>query len=166
MVNLMLEIKGDLENLTNLQPQGGCDDPNFSYYFKVKCGNCGELSQKETCVTLSETVQLPKSKGSANLVQKCKFCGRDGNIVMIPGRGKPLTLEDSESGKYVPLMMFDCRGFEPVGFSFRDGWAAESTSGTKFGDIDLSEGEYVEYDEKGQYPVGISNVQERFVVVK
>lgn len=35
MVNCMLMISADLENLTNLQPQGGCDDPNFSYFFKV-----------------------------------------------------------------------------------------------------------------------------------
>ena len=35
MVNYMLMITGELENLTNLQPQGGCDDPDFTYYFKV-----------------------------------------------------------------------------------------------------------------------------------
>jgi hypothetical protein len=28
-------IAAELENLTNLEPQGGCDDPNFSYLFKV-----------------------------------------------------------------------------------------------------------------------------------
>lgn len=31
----MLTITAELENLTNLQPQGGCDDPDFTYYFKV-----------------------------------------------------------------------------------------------------------------------------------
>eukprot|EP01018_Ginkgo_biloba_P032503 Gb_15935 [translate_table: standard] len=72
MVQFMLQIKAELENLTNFQPQGGCDDPDFSYYFKEKCGNCGELSQKETCVTLSELVDLPKGRGSAHLVQKLK----------------------------------------------------------------------------------------------
>ena len=35
MVNYHLKITAELENLTNLQPQGGCDDPNFSYLFKV-----------------------------------------------------------------------------------------------------------------------------------
>lgn len=35
MVNHMLMICADLENLTDLQPQGGCDDPNFTYLFKV-----------------------------------------------------------------------------------------------------------------------------------
>lgn len=35
MVNFMLYISADLENLTNFQPAGGVDDPNFTYYFKV-----------------------------------------------------------------------------------------------------------------------------------
>lgn len=44
---------------------------------------------------------------------------------MIGGRDKPYTLEDSESGKFVPIGCFDCRGIECIEFSFRDGWAAE-----------------------------------------
>lgn len=35
MVNFQLMITAELENLTDLQPQNGCDDPNFSYFFKV-----------------------------------------------------------------------------------------------------------------------------------
>lgn len=35
MVKCLLMITAELENLTNLEPQGGCDDPNFSYFFKV-----------------------------------------------------------------------------------------------------------------------------------
>lgn len=37
---------------------------------QLKCENCGEVTQKETYVTLSETVSIPNSKGTANLVQK------------------------------------------------------------------------------------------------
>ncbi|XP_028796071.1 CXXC motif containing zinc binding protein [Neltuma alba] len=166
MVNYMLMIAADLENLTNLEPQGGCDDPNFSYLFKVKCGRCGEVSQKETCVALNETVPLPVGKGTTNLIQKCKFCGRDGTVTMIPGRGKPLTQEMSESGNYAPLMLFDCRGYEPVDFIFSGGWKVESLEGTKFVDVDLSSGEFAEYDEKGECPVMISNVRATFDVVK
>lgn len=117
------------------------------------------MSDKETSVTPSELYDVPKSKGSANLVQKvrfhwddcnfwkpfmtidisalillicnpvqCKFCDKVGNITVIPGRDKPYTLEDSESGKFVPVGCFDCRGIEPTEFSFRDGWAAEGVS--------------------------------------
>lgn len=35
MVNYLLMVVAELENLTNLEPEGGCDDPNFSYLFKV-----------------------------------------------------------------------------------------------------------------------------------
>nr|XP_025606773.1 uncharacterized protein LOC112697699 isoform X5 [Arachis hypogaea] len=70
MVLLMLMITADLENLTDLQPQSGCNDPDFPYMFKVKCGNCGEVSQKETCVSLKETITIPRSRGIAHLFQK------------------------------------------------------------------------------------------------
>lgn len=49
-------------------------------------------------------------------------------MTMIEGKGKPLTQEISESGKYAPLMLFDCRGYEPVDFVFGDGWKVESVS--------------------------------------
>ncbi|PSR91759.1 UPF0587 protein like [Actinidia chinensis var. chinensis] len=164
MVNYALMITAELDNLTNLEPQGGCDDPNFTYYIKLKCGCCGEVTKKETCLSLNETVPLPASRGTANLVQKCKFCGRDGNITMITGRGRPLTQEISQAGKYAPLMVFDCRGFEPVEFSFGSGWKVESIEGTKFDGVDLSEGEFAEYDENGECPVMISNLRAVFKV--
>uniref|UniRef100_A0A0D6R8U4 CXXC motif containing zinc binding protein n=1 Tax=Araucaria cunninghamii TaxID=56994 RepID=A0A0D6R8U4_ARACU len=166
MVQFLLEIKAELENLTNLQPQGGCDDPEFSYYFKLKCGNCGEVSQKETCVTLSEMVDQPKSRGKVHLVQKCKFCNREGSVLMIRGRGRPYTVEDSETQVFGPLMLFDIRGFEPVDFVFKDGWSAESITGTKYDNINFLEGDFVEYDEKGECPVGISELKYNFVVTK
>ncbi|KAK9273344.1 hypothetical protein L1049_018153 [Liquidambar formosana] len=168
MVNFMLMITAELENLTNLQPQGGCDDPSFSYYVKLKCGSCGELSPKETCLSLNETVPLPsgKGRGTTHLVQKCKFCGREGTVTMIPGKGHPLTQETSESGKHAPLMLFECRGFDLVNFSFGSGWKVESIEGTKYEDIDLSGGEFAEYDEKGACPVMISNLRATFDVVK
>ncbi|GAV56983.1 DUF866 domain-containing protein [Cephalotus follicularis] len=165
MVNYLLMITADLENLTNLQPQGGCDDPSFSYFFNLICGRCGEQTQRETCVNLNETVPLT-GKGTANLIQKCKFCGREGTVSMIAGRGKPLTQEFAEEGKCVPLMLFDCRGYEPVGFVFGGGWKVESVTGTRFEDIDLSGGDFAEYDEKGKCPVMISNLRATFDVVK
>ncbi|XP_058073996.1 uncharacterized protein LOC131222810 [Magnolia sinica] len=166
MVNFLLQFTAELENLTNLQPQGGADNPDFPYFFKLKCGNCGELTQKETCVTLSKTVPLPNGRGTTHLVQKCKFCGREATVLMIPGRGRPLTGELAECEKLVPLMQFDCRGMEPVEFRFGKGWEAQSELQTKFTEIDLSDGDFVEYDEKGKCAVSISNLKSCFDVVK
>uniref|UniRef100_A0A803MV45 Uncharacterized protein n=1 Tax=Chenopodium quinoa TaxID=63459 RepID=A0A803MV45_CHEQI len=36
----------------------------------VKCGNCGEVTEKESYVMLGEVVPIPKSRSQANLVQK------------------------------------------------------------------------------------------------
>lgn len=47
---------------------------------------------------------------------------------MATGRGRPLTQEQAESGTYAPLMLFDCRGYEPLDFVFGTGWKAESVS--------------------------------------
>ncbi|KAL6597784.1 hypothetical protein ACP70R_046589 [Stipagrostis hirtigluma subsp. patula] len=126
MVFYALFVGAELDGLTNLQPRRGCDDPSFQYYFKLRCENCGETTAKATCVALGEVVDLPTGRGTANLVQKCKLCGRDGTIVMIPGQGTPLTIEQSQKGEKTCLMVFDCRGYEPFDFEFRDGWKAES----------------------------------------
>lgn len=113
---------------------------------------------------------------------------------MIPERGKPLTDSQGQSGLCTRLMIFDCRGFEPVDFSFGDGWMAESVyipnlsfqiclilllvcdcnylvlfsqkSGEATFEVDLSEGEFADYDEKSECPVGVSNLKSVFKVVR
>jgi len=67
----------------------------------------------------------------------------------------------------VPLVCFDCRGIEVVEFVPEDGWAAEGrSSGTKFTEIDLSEGDYSEYDEKATASVGIYNFDSEITVTR
>ncbi|XP_042518821.1 CXXC motif containing zinc binding protein-like isoform X2 [Macadamia integrifolia] len=126
MVNFMLTITAKLVNLTNLQPQGGIDDPNFSYYFKMKCNHCGEISKKATCVNLDEIILFPTRRSFTNLVQTCKLCERVGSVKLIPGYGRPLSIECGQYEIYKPLMVFDCKGLEPVDFIFGNGWRADS----------------------------------------
>ncbi|GMI92577.1 hypothetical protein like AT4G32930 [Hibiscus trionum] len=166
MVKFMLKIAADLKNLTNLQPQGGCDDPSFSYLFKLKCENCGEMSWRETCVSLDHAVPLRRGKGTTNLIQKCKHCSRVETVTMISGQGKPLIQEESEAGKYAPLMVFECWGYEPVDYVFGGWWKVESVEGTKFEYVDLSGGDFAEYDKEGGCQVIISNLRSTFDVLK
>jgi NAD-dependent SIR2 family protein deacetylase len=95
---------------------------------QLRCESCGETSAKTTCVSLDEVVDLSSGKGTANLVQKCKFCTREGSIVMVPGQGTPLTSELSQKGEKACLMVFECRGCEPIEFDFGNGWKVESVS--------------------------------------
>ncbi|KAB2627769.1 hypothetical protein D8674_032564 [Pyrus ussuriensis x Pyrus communis] len=163
MVKFLLQISAELKNLTYLQPQDGCDDPDYSYLFKW----CGELSLRETRVSLNETVPLPaRNKRTANVIRKrtakCKLCERVGMILMHPGLGKPLTQAASDARQFAPMMIFYFRGFVPVDFVFVGGWRAESPNGINFEHIDLSAGKFVEYDV--EYPVMISNLLAAFVV--
>ncbi|XP_048444144.1 LOW QUALITY PROTEIN: UPF0587 protein CG4646-like [Pyrus x bretschneideri] len=173
MVKFLLQISAELKNLTYLQPQDGCDDPDYSYLFKLRCEWCGELSLRETRVSLNETVPLPARnkrtanvirkrtakvihRRTANVIQKCKLCERVGMILMHPGLGKPLTQAASDARQFAPMMIFYFRGFVPVDFVFVGGWRAESPNGINFEHIDLSAGKFVEYDV--EYPVMISNL--------
>lgn len=45
-------------------------------------------------------------------------------MTMMADRGRPLT----QTGLYSPLMMFNCKGYEPVDFVFSGGWKVESVS--------------------------------------
>jgi hypothetical protein len=69
---------------------------------------------------------------------------------------------ETDTGSWVPVVGFDCRGLEPVGFHAENGWKVVSTGGTVFEDVNLGE-DWVEYCEKSEVSVGIYNVEGRFV---
>ncbi|KAL6216760.1 hypothetical protein ACLB2K_009979 [Fragaria x ananassa] len=141
------------KGVTNLEPQGGFKDPDFTYLFKLKCEGCGELTEKEAAVRLS----LSKRKGAPDLVRKCKFCEREGSVTMMPECCKPQTKE----GVFHPLMMFDCKGYEPVDFVFGGRW---KVAGKTYDNVNLSKGEFAEYDESGELLVRISSLHSSFNV--
>jgi len=152
-----LQIKGNLENVTDLQAQG--DD--FRWHLKLKCGNCGEETPKWLYVTEEETVPLKGGRGEANLVSKCKLCSREYSIDILNDEMKSYTLEDSNSFKTIAA--FECRGCEPSAFSFRNGFTAKGAeSSTVFKDINLEENEWVDYDEKSNESVGVYELTYQF----
>lgn len=174
MVYLLVKIKCELENLTNLAP-----GEDFTYHFKLVCANCGEVSKRESTLNAEESFSTQprgqksghgnsqKDKAVANLIQKCDLCERTGTLAVVEGHGKPYTAEDSEKGAFVPIICLDCRGMQPAEFFPGPGWTAEGAeSGTKFLDIDLSEGEFSEYDEKVAASVGILGFESEIVKTK
>lgn len=121
---------------------------------------------------------MSSGRGEANLVMKCKFCKRESsagksysftvptkpmscsrrNILpnahdikknTIDFASKPIAYEIENNEKFATIVTIECRGLEPVDFEPRMGWKAKGAeSGTVFDDVDLSEGEWVEYDDK------------------
>lgn len=75
------------------------------------------------------------------------------------------TVDDSNSFKN--MVVFDCRGISITDFSPRNGFKCQGLeSNTVFEDINLEEKEWVDYDDKLNQPVGIYEVQHKFVTVK
>ncbi|KAF7282088.1 UPF0587 protein GA18326 [Rhynchophorus ferrugineus] len=147
---MQLKIKAQLENVEELKT----NHPDFSFSLKLKCSGCGEISDKWHDVTESERFPGKTGRSENNYIAKCKMCGRENSLDIIPGSNAPYS--NNDSGKLKAIVSFDCRGIEPIEFQPGDGWIIKiEESGKIFRDVDLSEKEWVEYDEKIQQSVGI-----------
>ncbi|KAG0344906.1 hypothetical protein BG004_004099 [Podila humilis] len=157
---LALQIKAELENVTDLIPA----DADHTWHFKVQCTGCREVDRNWITMNAVDKAELSSGRGEANLVMKCKFCKRESSADFA---SKPVAYEIENNHKFATIITIECRGLEPIDFEPRLGWKAKGAeSGTPFEDVDLSEGEWVEYDEKSELPVGISNIEAKFVKVK
>ncbi|KAH7044865.1 hypothetical protein BKA57DRAFT_396972, partial [Linnemannia elongata] len=118
-----LQIKAELENITELIPA----DADHTWHFKDKA-------------------EMGSGRGEANLVMKCKFCKCESSADIV---SKPVAYEIENNDKYATIVTVECRGLELVGFEPREGWKAKGAeSGTPFEDIDLTDGDWADYDEK------------------
>ncbi|XP_075107222.1 uncharacterized protein LOC142161765 [Nicotiana tabacum] len=114
-MKFLLEISARLNHTATMVPNGGADDENMPHFFKLRCQNCQELSKRQ-CVYISESVQ--HGRDTVNHVIRCKECKKYGTVTLIPRYGRPFTAEDSESGAYAPLLLFDCDEMAPEGYEF------------------------------------------------
>jgi len=79
---------------------------------------------------------------------------------------KKVGYSQKQSGTFQTFVTCDCRGVEITGWIVGDGWSCVGVkSATKFTDIDLTEHEFYDYDEKATQEVSISEVQTRIVRV-
>ncbi|RZF47085.1 hypothetical protein LSTR_LSTR004485 [Laodelphax striatellus] len=161
MVVFCLKVKCTFEGVGILS----ADPADYEWCLKVKCCGCGEDSPNWHTFGVADSHELKGGRGSANFVYKCKFCSRENSLDIVKDSIKKI--EASQGEKFVPLVKFDCRGLEPTFFMPKGPWEAESiTSGSKFGDIDLSENDWADYDTKEQETVGIYGFTSQFERVK
>ncbi|KAK0257057.1 hypothetical protein LTS16_003301 [Friedmanniomyces endolithicus] len=72
----------------------------------------------------------------------------------------PKAYPQQSPAKAKNILTLDCRGLEFVEFKADGAWKARGVeSGTKFADIDLTEGEWFDYDEKAGEEVSIKDVK-------
>jgi len=76
-------------------------------------------------------------------------------------------LTEDDSGSFVPVLALECRGLKPYAFHPRGGeFVVVSTGGFRFpiGAIDLSSGDWTDYDEENGTPVSVTNFEAKFIV--
>ncbi|KZT08958.1 DUF866-domain-containing protein [Laetiporus sulphureus 93-53] len=158
MVRLLLSIKADLENVTDLVPAAD------SVGIWVKCTSCNEVHPRFVSVNRLEEREVSSGRGNtAHFVWRCGLCKRESFAKSDPGSA-PLPYSADANGQYqfAQFLTIDCRGLEFVGFDPRVDheriWKCVGVeSGTVFDEVDLEEEEWVDYDEKAALPVGVSN---------
>ncbi|EZA58420.1 hypothetical protein DMN91_006334 [Ooceraea biroi] len=161
MVKIALQIACRLDNIEKLKPSG----PDFRWCLKFTCSNCGETSDKWSYVSLDESVPVQRGSGVNHFVSKCKLCLRENCMAILEDSVESFTADDQ--GRFKTIVVFDCRGIEPSDFSAREGWIAQAAQdGKEFTDVDLSEGEWEDYCDKIMEPVGIYEIQHKFLRIK
>jgi len=157
MVKIELQLRATLENLTSLKADG----EDFRWYMKVKCLNCGEESKSYVYLTLEESHPLKGGRGEASLVSKCKLCSRDNSMDIL--RDSIGEYDADDSGQFKRVVSFECRGMEPTDFSPRTGWSAKGAESSSSFAVDLTEGDWCDYDERSENTVGVYEVEHRFL---
>lgn len=75
------------------------------------------------------------------------------NDALIPG-------DYTESGDWKPIMCIECRGLEPTEYFPGDEFVVSSDRGTLFTEeIDLSDGDWADYDAEHDAPVSLSQIE-------
>ncbi|PAA51775.1 hypothetical protein BOX15_Mlig028140g2, partial [Macrostomum lignano] len=156
-----LLLKAQLEGVTSLRPVG--DD--FRWYIRLRCLNCGDETPELVYVCLDEEHEIHGSRGTAHLVIKCKLCHRENTLSILPDSIASYDLDDSN--KFKSIVVFDCRGVEPTEWSPRIGWAcAGAETGTQFPEVNLTELDWSDFDEKAKASVGVYEVEYKFTHTK
>ncbi|KAF2145380.1 uncharacterized protein K452DRAFT_119246 [Aplosporella prunicola CBS 121167] len=153
---LALTLTAELNGVTDLRPADTPESP-FYYTFKVQCTSCRETHPNWVSVSRFEQNEMSGSRGEANFVWKCKLCKREHSASILAA---PAAYAQAEPPKRQKIIEFDCRGLEFVEFKPDGDWQATGLeSGTKFESIDLSEGDWYDYDEKASDEVSITGMQ-------
>jgi len=157
MVFLKLEIKAELENVTDFAPSS--DD--FEFFFKVICNTCHEEHPKYVAVNRLEKRDLSGSRGSANFVWRCGNCTRESSASFSE---PPKPYSSDSNGQFAALLTMECRGLEFASFDPRGQWTCKGETGSVFSDVvlDDNDNEWIDYDEKAKIDVRISNIESRW----
>ncbi|RKP09552.1 hypothetical protein THASP1DRAFT_28654 [Thamnocephalis sphaerospora] len=146
MVNFKIQLSAQLENVQEILVRHS----RLLLAAQFRCTSCQEVTENW------DSYEISGSRGEANLVIRCKLCKRESTASFVGGYS---VYNEEHSGQYASLAELDCRGLEPVEFKPRDHFLVVASSGARFEDVDLSEKEWFDYDEKSGDSVSIMELE-------
>jgi hypothetical protein len=135
----------------------------FSCSICLRCSCLGGDTRNGITVSPEEVIPLDGSRGEANFVIKWPKASDQSYIKFLTNHKavkKSYTAEDS--GKFVTILGFECRGIEPVAWHPSVDFNIESTGGCIFDKADLTEKEWADYDEDNDLSVSIMSLEYKF----
>lgn len=147
-----LYVKAELENVARLQ---------MPKEWHIVLQQSGGDETRSVIVDPSNVEEITGSRGECNFKLKWQGGKKESYLnVMVP-KGSDLALV--AGGDFTPIVSFDCRGFEPIEWNYRESsFELVDNSGTKYSDVSLAEGDWFEYDEIGGESVGVTNLEYKF----
>ncbi|RKF55624.1 UPF0587 protein C2D10.03c [Erysiphe neolycopersici] len=148
---LSLYLTAELNGVTDLRPKDNSEFP-FWYTFKVQCTSCRETHPNAISINRFEVVEKPILSGNANFARLRESSATS----LIP----PIAYHQESPAKRQKIIEFDSRGLELLEFLPEGEWLANGTqSGNLFTKIDLTEGEWFDYDESSGEEVSIVDLK-------
>ena len=92
---------------------------------------------------------------------------KQANLSVVEHKGNQVVTDD-KSGEWVQIAAFECRGMEVVAWHPAENgdFTAESTGGKVFEEVDLSEGDWTDYDDDNDLAVSVMELDSKIEVVK
>jgi hypothetical protein len=159
MVLLVLYIKCELENIGSITFPG-----NIQYLFDVKDAQSDEV-KTGVYLCADEIAEIDGSKGDANFVMRFPGCKKQCTVTFTEVKGLTRdTYTAEDSGTFVPIRAFDCRGLEIVNWTPTEGVVVKSGKSTTWENVDLGDDPdgWFEYCEKQGESVGITELAFEF----
>lgn len=110
-------------------------------------------------VRRSELSPLDGSKGEANFIVKFKGHSSQSYIKMVDIKGVDGNYTADQSGTWVTILAFECRGLDILRWKPEIDFVAVSASGNAFENVDLSSGDWAEFEEEGNLSISVMNVE-------
>ena len=159
IVLLVLYVKAELENVASITFPS-----DIQYRFDVKDAQSDEAKQG-VYLCADEVAEVDGGRGDANFAMRFPDCKKQCTVSFTPVKGVTRdTITAEDSGAFVPIMGFDCRGLELTKWTPTEGLVVTSAGNTKWEGVDLGADPdgWFEYCEKCGESVGITELEFEF----